>query len=240
MIDLDGMEGVRPEEDKTGIRITNQLQQNTHVNNLVALAKENSVFQKVMRPFMTKQSNIWIHLGQLKDNAGNPTGPFNMARTESPGASNNPVGQYGQNRIVINSDILNSSGDIAIDKTLAFMALLHEGIHAKMYDTFKKDPTFSNYPGYKDFLFRPEDGSHHNQMEAFNRDVLIEGMKEFDEQIGATHTEDWYEAMSWYGLQETKAWSDFVSNNPERAQQINDLLRNEAKNIRNNTNNENN
>ena len=41
-------------------------------------------------------------------------------------------------------------------------------------------------------------------------------MKEFDSQIRESgrdvpeyHTEDWYEAMAWYGLDRTQAWEDF-------------------------------
>ncbi len=195
---------------------TNVLLSNTSVSGFLQKAEANSVFRGVMSRFYSNQSNVYIHLAQLTRN-GSPTGKGNVARTESYLAQSNPVGKYGQGRIIINSDILNSSGELVGDQTFLFMCLLHEGLHAKMYDTYKKD-NFNNFPGYMDFVVsRSKDGGHHNQMGAFNRQTLIDGMKEFDDQMGTTHSNDWYEAMSWFGLHDSKAWRSFEKRNPETA-----------------------
>ena len=64
-------------------------------------------------------------------------------------------------------------------------------------------------------------------MGAFNRETLIAGMKEFDNQMGTSHTDDWYEAISWTGLRETKAWQDFQTKNPEKATQYVSIINEE-------------
>jgi hypothetical protein len=218
-------------KDPDGLDIyeTTKFISNNSMNNFYKLVSQNSVYQKVMKQFITNQADIWIHIDQLKDEQGNPTGYGNIARTESAYAKSNPVSKYGLQRIIINSDILNSSGEIGIDKTVLFMAFLHEGDHARMFQRLFEDK-FKHYPGHKDFVInRPGDGSHHNQMAAFNRSMLVLGMKEFDNQlkeVGETvpeyHTEDWYQAMAWYGLRgsndnPTKAWQDFQIQEPEKA-----------------------
>ena len=62
----------------------------------------------------------------------------------------------------------------------------------------------------------------------FNR----EAMKEFDSQIRESgrdvpeyHTEDWYEAMSWYGLRRTQAWKDFEKKNSKEAELYKNLIK---------------
>ena len=86
-----------------------------------------------------------------------------------------------------------------------------------MFDIYKKD-NFNNFPGYMDFVVsRSQDGGRHNQMELFNRQTLISEMKEFDIQMSTTHSNDWYEAMSWYGLHDSKAWRNFGKRNPDTA-----------------------
>ena len=105
-----------------------------------------------MHRFYSNQRNVYIHLSQLMKN-GSPSGRKNVARTESALEHTNPVGKYGIERIIINSDILDKSGNISGDWTFVFSTLLHEGLHAKMYDTRQSDKNFSNYPGYKDFIF---------------------------------------------------------------------------------------
>ena len=42
-------------------------------------------------------------------------------------------------------------------------------------------------------------------------------MKEFDEKMGFSHSDEWYEAISWTGLQDSRAWEDFQTANPKLA-----------------------
>ncbi len=214
---------------------TKELKANKSVNTLLTLASKNSVFRNVMKSFYSNQNHVYIHLAQLKDKSGNPSGFTNTARTQSYTSPNNPVGKYGIHRIIINSDILASDGTLKMDKTFVFRGLLHEGIHARMYERHKQDGTFKGYPGHLDFLTRGKEG-HHNQMGAFNRQELIDGMKEFDTQLkkaGETvpsyHTEEWYDAMSWYGLRRTQAWKDYQKNNPEKARNTMKLINEQIK-----------
>lgn len=187
--------------------LTNDLEGNKEINSLLAVASGNKVFRNVMASFYKNQNHVYIHLAQLKDELGNPSGHINAARTESYLSPNNPVGKQGIHRIIINKDLLSSDGSLNVDRTFVFGALLHE-----------------------DFLKRGGE-AHHNQMGAFNRKELIEGMKEFDNQLkeaGETvpeyHKENWYEAMSWYGLRRTQVWQNFQKENPEKAEEYSQLI----------------
>ncbi len=219
---------------------TTQLKANASMNTFFTLASANTVFREVMKSFYDNHNHVWVHVDQLKGADGKPSGYGNVARAQSYLSTNNPVGKYGQHRILINSDILNKSGNIGIDQTFLLMALVHEGDHARRYERHKQTGgTYDGYPGHKDFLIdRGEtDGqSHHNQMGGFNRGVLVDAMKEFDAQIvksGGTvpdyHTGDWYEAMSWYGLRETQAWSDFQKAEPDKATNYTKLINEQIK-----------
>ena len=208
---------------------TNDLRNNDSVYSLFILTSKNSVFRNVMKSFYANQNHVYIHLSQLKDKAGNPTGFTNIATTQSYKSKNNPVGKFGIHRIILNKDLLSSDGVLRVDKTFVFMALLHEGIHARMYERYRQSK-FKGFPGYKDFFKRGGE-AHHNQMGAFNRQELIDGMKEFDKQsrmagetIPEYHNDEWYEAMSWYGLRRTQAWEDFRKKNPDKAIKISRLI----------------
>lgn len=216
---------------------TSQLKANNSVNTFFELASANSVFRTVMKDFYANHNHVWVHVDQLKNSDGTPSGYGNVARTQSNYSPNNPVGKYGQHRIIINSDVLNKSGDIGIDQTFLFMALVHEGDHARMFERYKQSGgNYDNYPGHKDFKAGKIPQGHHNQMAAFNRGMLVDAMKEFDAQLvkgGGTlpdyHTEDWYQAMSWYGLRETQAWTDFQKSDPEKATIYSNLITEQIK-----------
>ncbi|WP_244906352.1 hypothetical protein [Schleiferia thermophila] len=208
------------------------------MNTFFELASQNSVWRGVMKNFYANHNHVWVHMDQLKGSDGTPSGYTNVARAQSYLSSSNPVSKYGQHRIIINSDVLNKSGEIGIDQTFLFMALVHEGDHARRYERHKQTGgTYDGYPGHKDFLIdRGGPEGHHNQMGAFNRGMLVEAMKEFDAQIiksGGTvpdyHTDDWYEAMSWYGLRRTQAWEDFQKSNPEQAATYSNLINEQIK-----------
>jgi len=225
--------------------LTKAIEGNESLNSFFQLASKNSVWRNVMKSFYANQNHVWIHLSQLKDNEGRRFN--NIAITQSNLSHNNPVGIYGQHRIIVNSDILNKSGNIGIDPTFLFMSLVHEGDHARMYERYRQDGySFSKYPGYHDFIIiRADKGGHHNQMGTFNREILVEAMKEFDNQIidsGGTipeyHTEDWYQAMSWYGLRNTRAWNDFKMNNSDKANYYSILINEQIKRNENGVNEE--
>ena len=203
---------------------TSQLLVNPSMNAILTTTQQNSVFNKVMKAYNTS-ANIYIHLEQLKRN-GIPTGKGNMGKTEPFYVSTNPVSKYGMNRIILNTDVLNNNGGYTGDKTFMFNTLLHEAIHAKMLNILQVDPSFKNHPGYKFFGSHTPDG-HHEQMALYDRKTLIEGMMEFDQQMGTSHSDEWYEAISWVGLTRTKAWEKFMKDNPEKAENYISIIRSE-------------
>jgi len=218
-----------------GVIPTTELRANDSLYLFFKLAIENPVWKKVMKDFYKEYNNAWVYVEQLKDSSGKPNGYGNIAETRFNPIP--PADRHGQHSIIINSDILNKSGNIGIDQTLLFMALLHEGIHARKNERYRQTGgTFEGFPGHTDFFERgggvtnPE--AHHNQMGAFNTKELVEGMKKFDDQIrksGGTvpdyHTEDWYEAMAWYGLDRTQAWKYFEKTKPKEAGIYMDLIK---------------
>ena len=216
--------------DGNAVVPTNKLKSNPSVREFFSYVENNSVFRGVMGRFYSNQKTVYIHLTQLLRDDGSPSGRGNIARTEYSWNDDNPVGKYGMERIILNSDILDKSGNISGDRTFVFNALLHEAIHAKRGDVQQYDLYFSSYPGYKDFIInRSAEGGHHNQMAIFNRQVLIDGMKEFDSQMGTSHSEEWYEAVSWSGLDETSAWRKFKAANPEKARIYQNIWNQELK-----------
>lgn len=225
---------------------TSKLKSNTSMSSFFEVASQNSVFRNVMKSFYDNHNHVWVHVDQLKKSDGTPSGFRNVARTQSNYTSSNPVGKYGQHRIVINSDVLNKSGNIGIDQTFLFMALVHEGDHARMFERYKQSGgTFADYPGHADYNAATTTEGHHSQMAGFNRGILVDAMKEFDSQIidnGGTvpeyHTEDWYQAMSWYGLTRTQAWDDFKESNPEQAATYSNLINEQIKRNENGVNEE--
>ncbi|MFN3194903.1 MAG: RHS repeat-associated core domain-containing protein [Chlorobiota bacterium] len=190
LIDPDGM-AVLP---------TTVFSANNSLNTFFKKVESNSVFRKVMKSFYRDENHVWIHVDQLKDAEEEPTSFLNVARTQSHLSGNNPVAKFNQHRIIINSDILNSAGEIGIDKTFLLMVFIHEADHARKNERLRQDPTYKTYPGYLDFVQqRPKDGKYHNLMGEYNRNILVDAMKEFDAQIikeGGTvpsyHTDDWY------------------------------------------------
>ncbi len=197
---------------------TNSLKNNASVLRFFRSAEENSVFKQILHRYYSNQSNVYFHLARAKNRDGSPAGISVLAQTQSASAKDNPVAKYGIERIIINSDILSNSGDLIGDPTFLFNSLMHEGIHAKLFDIRQSDENYSNYPGYKDYLIdRYDDGNHHNYMGKHCRELLIKGMKEFDEKMGFSHSDEWYEAISWTGLQDSRAWEDFQTANPKLA-----------------------
>ena len=211
---------------------THALKSNQSVSSFLFVAEQNFVFRNVLKRYYTNQSNLYIHLAQTKREDGVPTGPYVLAQTQPASEESNPVGRYGIERIIINSDLLDDKGELTGDPTFVFNALLHESIHAKLFDIRQTDKSYNNYPGYRDFLIdRIGDGGHHNYIGAVCRGLLIAGMKEFDKQVGSYHSEEWYEAISWTGLQGTMAWENFKGANPELAQRYLQIQNKEVKSI---------
>ena len=61
------------------------------------------------------------------------------------------------------------------------------------------------------------------------REIIIMAMREFDLRTGNVHSELYYEAMSWNGLDKpgTKVWDEFIET--EQGQLVQTILENEKK-----------
>ena len=126
----------------------------------------------------------------------------------------------GNFKLILHQDYLSNASPIAVAKTI-----MHEAIHAHLYYyhlvVLNKDNniTLEDFPGLMNYYLTNKDTegkiqlkpAHHNHMADWYRDVIIGGMKDYDTQNNTSHTDTFYEAMSWGGLKNTDAWRNDVS-----------------------------
>lgn len=184
----------------------------------------NSIYKQVFKNFLANQDNHFFNEKILSGGNLGHGASASIARGGGIGANGFVTSiqkEYFQN------------GYLIADETFLAMVILHEGIHQKKNLRISTDG-ISNYPGYDDHYNNPYHKSkqkqsdlHHNQMASFNRGLLVDGMKEFDKDMGTSHTEDWYQAMSWIGLRRTESWADFENKNPTKAKVYSDLINEE-------------
>lgn len=84
--------------------------------------------------------------------------------------------------------------------------LIHESIHARLLEfVYRNDRVLSDieitFPGVYDFYRRFDKNWSHQQMAAFYRSTIVQGLKYFDNN---NHTDEYYNALAWEGLAEIK------------------------------------
>jgi hypothetical protein len=99
-----------------------------------------------------------------------------------------------------------------MDPTLAYKIIIHEGLHQK-WKLAKANKEIEAYPT----LFRhskdPNLEADHETMAEGYISTFVEGMKQFDKAFGAEHSEEWYNAMAWWGSlsRATNSWKNIDS-----------------------------
>jgi len=115
-------------------------------------------------------------------------------------------------RITLNASYVQNASSIAVAKTI-----LHEAIHAHLGYYVKvikgnNGIDIADFPGILDYFRRYGNSDwQHEQMAQHYRDVIINGMKDFDAINNTSHTSTFYNAMSWAGLKGTQAWNNLSS-----------------------------
>lgn len=82
--------------------------------------------------------------------------------------------------------------------------ILHEGIHARLWEFYYRDGvgvTPNDFSGIYEHMRIYGKNWDHEQMAAFYRTTIAEGLKQFD---NAQHTDEYYDALAWEGLSEIK------------------------------------
>ncbi|MEP7218158.1 MAG: thrombospondin type 3 repeat-containing protein, partial [Bacteroidota bacterium] len=188
---------------------------------IIAALKHNDVFKAIFTRFLKNQDNVLVDLFHDPD-------PYLMAY--SGGKANN---SYHLN--IAHNGYL-SHGYLTIDPTLLAKIILHEGIHLRhmMADDEGKRV---DYPVYLNHMMKQyregvdADGNwkyegDHATMAEGDINSFVKGMKQFDATQGSKHSEDWYNAMAWYGsLQRaTDRWKNM---DPVKQAKYNVIINNE-------------
>ena len=103
--------------------------------------------------------------------------------------------------ISINANTINNRTSLGLARTI-----IHEGIHARlwefMYSRDKDLAIISNdFPGIYDFYKNYQQNWDHEQMAAYYRETIAQGLKQYD---NGQHTDAFYNALAWEGLSEIK------------------------------------
>lgn len=182
----------------------------------------NSVYQEIYDDFLKNHARIYIssetghHWGRQAATYPTPisTGNWSMAFNAEHFIDGEYVGDY----------------------TFLFSSILHEGIHARMlHRTDGGASDVNSFPGYADYMWNGQEfdyQKHHILMAEYNREWIIDGMKEFDESQGSVHSEKWYNAMAWFGLKASYAWRALPDAEKE---EINNIIDNELAYMKYNT-----
>lgn len=115
--------------------------------------------------------------------------------------------------------------------------LIHEAIHARLWEfAYRNGKTVNStdFPGVYEYMRKYGKNWDHQQMAAHYRKTIAEGLKQFDK---GQHSDAFYDALAWEGLQEikdlngvdskiyTEAWK-----NEKNKTQILDIIKNHKKN----------
>ena len=134
----------------------------------------------------------------------------------------NAYTQYGDSyniTIRLNTEQANNRPSLAVARTI-----LHEAIHAEIYRKIKTtsglsfDPSTNtwkfpngsraNFPSLFDAYNEDTKNPYHNYMAKYYREALEHGLREYAKATGASHPDQFYKDMAWYGLLDTKAWEN--------------------------------
>ena len=110
-----------------------------------------------------------------------------------------------------------NNGSLTADPTFIAKVIMHEGLHSK-YHLITNEGNLSYYPTLtkheqimKEYTVKgnPYELEHEAMAEA-NIHTFVQGLREFDRNFGTHHSDDWYNAMAWWGSlsRASLAWWD--------------------------------
>lgn len=126
-----------------------------------------------------------------------------LVDTRYPGLTSKTPNANNEFTIYINEYFIPSNASLDIARTF-----LHEAIHAELSRKVAsvggpENLSGDNFPGIYDYYRRYVENWSHEQMAAHYRNTIINGMKEFDQNA---HSNSFYDALSWRGLEGTTSW----------------------------------
>lgn len=172
---------------------------------IVALNKTD-VYNTIFTRFIKNQDNVFI----------NPVNETHFGYANPNRKSNGYDLDLGYNGFLKN-------GYLIADATFISKVIMHEGLHHR-YEMAIVEGKQSDYPTLNKHLNRQAttigyEGEHETMSEMIP--YLVKGMKQFDAAYGTQHSEDWYNAMAWFGsLSRTDAWKNMDVNQKSKYETI--------------------
>ena len=204
-IDLDGGEEIKPSDE---------LKKEIGILDVYNKISQTSAFKKIQ-----KQVQTVVDYAEFEEIRGNT---YVYPRGKSSGGV-----------ITINKNFYSPGSDY--DKTVLGKTMIHELIHERLSAIignyifqknektyFRKSDFMKDYPGFAESIKKygwiddkqSNRGWQHNWMASYGRDDIIETMKYLDKQYSIIRgnkeytAEDWYNAISFAGLENTDAWNN--------------------------------
>ncbi|QTY26799.1 RHS repeat-associated core domain-containing protein [Flavobacterium sp. CS20] len=152
---------------------------------IIRALNRTGTFNTIFTRFIKNQDNVFI----------SPSSGGYMGYAPSTRGAN------GYNINVGSNGFLNG-GRLTADPTLIAKVIMHEGLHSR-YHMARAEGNLSDYPTlerhYNKQGTTPGYEGDHEAMAEGNIPTFVQGMREFDASYGTEHSDDWYNAMAWWG-----------------------------------------
>ena len=117
--------------------------------------------------------------------------------------------------------------ELTADPTFISKVIIHEGLHDR-YDIAIKEGKEKDFPTLHRHMEAERadpTGMYEGQHEAMaegNIGTFVQGMREFDANNGTQHSDDWYNAMAWFGslARATDDWQNMESTQKQKYQRL--------------------
>jgi len=154
---------------------------------IIAALNKTDVYNTIFTRFIKNQDNVFIK----------PTarGYFGMA---------DPARKANGYDLNLGLNGFLKNGYLTADATFIAKVIMHEGLHQR-YNMAQAEGNEGDYPTLKRHMDAERgdpsgnyEGDHEAMAEG-NVAYFVKGMKQFDAAYGTSHSEDWYNAMAWFG-----------------------------------------
>ncbi|MGD1842738.1 MAG: hypothetical protein ACFB0B_17850 [Thermonemataceae bacterium] len=213
-----------PTNDDRGVLLSWYLAGHKDFKKMFDLMKQTEVFQDINKRFLAGQDNL------IFESSANPAlvPPFpslGSAFARAPKGVHTIEGKTGR-WVQVSQDHFIEGSHLTADPTFITKILTHESLH-QVFRLAEDNEGIENYPNlrkhhikqdsvqniikiFKNLNLEPPsfyEGDHELMAEAYVP-TLVEGMQQFDELNKTEHSEDWYQAMAWWGSLE-RATDDY-------------------------------
>jgi RHS repeat-associated protein len=190
-------------------------------NVLITNLKKTEVFKTIFKRFIKNQDNLVIKPAPGRGYNG-------MAYPK--GKTSDPLTEANRYVMGIGFDGFRIGDELTADPTLIVKSILHEGLHLR-YMMARAEGSTNDYPTLKREMARtPNSAQADHEVMGYeaSRDYLIKGMKQFDAENKTTHSNDWYDAMIFYGSLTTFNVAAWQNLDPTKKTLYQNIINNEV------------